>query len=162
MILTFDAQTVRNFIEASRNSSNHRATIEQSCMEEYLRDGLDPESLNDMLDGTVAGDYDPARIPEGVWLVGDLGGVYLTSNAPVDEVRAAGFDPVVYACEVDPETMGPDEVYKARKDSFGIMDGVKFIAAEHLEQALDDDVLGIDVTPDFVLIPGTISVDYAP
>ena len=96
MILTFDAQAVCNLVETSRNSSNRRATIGQSCMEEYLRDGLDPESLNDMLDGTVAGDYDPARIPEGVWLVGDPGGVYLTSNAPVDEVRATGFDSVVY------------------------------------------------------------------
>ena len=147
MILTFDAQAVRNLVEISRSSSNRRATIGQSCMKEYLRDDLDPKSLNDMLDGTIEGDYDPAKIPEGVWLIGNCG-VYVMSNAPMEEVEAAGFNPVVYAREANPETMAPVLVDRAKENSFGGDDGVEFIDSEILERALVGDFLCIDMTPE--------------
>ena len=148
MILTFDAQEVFNLIEVSRNSNNRRATIRQSCSELYLRDGLDPEARNDMLDGTIAGDYDSAKIPEGVWLVGDRNGVYLTSNAPIGEVEAAGFNSVVYVHETNPETVMPDFLIdRAKTNSFGAEDKVYFIESESLEQAMYGDILSIDITP---------------
>ena len=156
MILTFDSNAARDLLKASRDSKNRRPNMEQFYEPEFWRDDLDPAKRTQMLDdlekngypfGIEEKDVDPAKIPAGIWLVGDRG-VYLMSNAPIEEVRNAGFKHPVYAREANPGTMENHDWWVAKNASSGGDDSSDFIAAETLEKALGPDPLKIDVTQD--------------
>lgn len=82
--------------------------------------------------------------PPGFWLVGDQG-VYLMSNAEL----ADGEKPVVvYADECNPERLPFDEWYDNKQASFGGDDGVEFIEADVIRNAVaDGSPLLVDFTP---------------
>ena len=154
MILTFDANAAHDLLKASRNSKNRRPVMDQFCNPEFWRDDLDPAKRTQMLEGLEKNGYpsgieekdvDPAKIPAGIWLAGDKG-VYLMSNAPIEDVRKAGIKHVVYAREVNPETMKTHDWQIAKEASFGGDDGCDFIDEKTLEQALGNDTLKIDIT----------------
>lgn len=71
----------------------------------------------------------------GFWLVGDHG-VYLMHNANLDEGEKPA---VVYASECNPETMPFDAWWDAKIASFGGDDGVEFIAADVIRDAVATD-----------------------
>lgn len=69
---------------------------------------------------------------QGFWLVGD-DGVYLMHNG----YRADDELPmVVYATECNPKTMPFDDWWTAKRETFGGDDGVEFIEAEIVRQAI--------------------------
>jgi len=155
MILTFDGAGARALLEVSKASENRRPNFVQLCDPDLWRDDLRPDRRAELAksleeDGYPAGiseaDIDPAKLPAGLWIVGDQG-VYLMSNAPIAEVKVAGHKHVAYAREVDPETMGVDDWWEAKRRSFGGDDGADFVDAETLEQALTGETLEIDMTP---------------
>ncbi|TIV58688.1 DUF3085 domain-containing protein [Mesorhizobium sp.] len=68
--------------------------------------------------------------PAGFWLVGDQG-VYLMHNG-----KATKHKQIVYAQECNPETMPFDQWWAAKRDSFGDDDGLEFIDAGLVRDAV--------------------------
>lgn len=164
MRLTFDADLARAYLELSRKSADRRPNFSQLLDPDLWRDDMDPElrrlALADLerdgytqrVDSTLV---DPLKVPVGLWLVGDQG-VFLRSNAPIEEVDAAGHKRVAYADEVNPETMEFDDWYAAKRRSFGGDDGVDFLSEENLEVLkLGAKTLEIDISEDSfaILLP---------
>ena len=138
MHLTFDAQKAREMLEASKQASERRTVFQQSCDAEYWRDDLDAARRAELDKDpylATSKDIDPTKIPAGLWLVGDQG-VYLMSNAPFDEEAAKNNAHIAFADEVNPETMEFDDWYDNKQMIFGADDGVEFLSAEMLEEAL--------------------------
>jgi hypothetical protein len=82
----------------------------------------------------------PATKKPGLWLVGDQG-VYLVSNGqpalPGNSVNPdAPRQHVVYANEVNPDTMPFGDWWEAKRRGFGGDDGIEFIDAVHIEAVL--------------------------
>lgn len=129
----------------------------------YWRDDMDPDRRNELMksleesgypSGVREEDTDPEKIPAGIWLVGDQG-VYLMSNAPIEEVKAHRENHVAYAVEVDPTKMQFDSWWRAKGESFGSDDGCDFIDEKTLKEGLLGDTFEIDLTPSSmaILIP---------
>ncbi len=160
MPLTFNADHVRFLLEESRKSDNRRPTYGQLADPQYWRDDMDPERRKSMeaqfkkegfAGDVVLDDIDRTKIPAGLNLVGDQG-IYLMSNAEVEPENGSGFSHVCYAKEADHEKMDPDECYDAKRAIFGGDDGVEFIAADDLDDALDGEFLKIDMSPEHFAI----------
>ena len=144
-ILTFDADHVRALIEASKASTARRATFAQLAGSSDLwRDDL-PKERRELLDKQMAdegfalsareSDVDPAKVEPALWLVGDQG-VYLMSNAPIDEVKAIREDHVAYAAECDPTKLDFEEWWAVKRATFGADDGGEAIAISEFERPL--------------------------
>jgi hypothetical protein len=69
--------------------------------------------------------------PAGFWLVGDQG-VYLMHNGKATDDKQS----VVYADECNPDTMPFDQWWGAKQASFGGDDGVEFIEATVVRDAI--------------------------
>lgn len=144
-ILTFDADHVRALIEASKASTARRATFAQLAgSSELWRDDL-PKERRALLDKELAEegfalsaretDVDPAKVQPALWLVGDHG-VYLMSNAPIDEVKAIREDHVAYAAECDPTKLEFEDWWAVKRTTFGADDGGEAIEISAFEKPL--------------------------
>ena len=164
MILTFDGIAVREMLEISKASTKRQPNFEQVVDPAYWRDDLPAErrkkldaSLEDGISfEATADDVDPAKIPAGIWLVGDQG-VYIMANVDNDEViakRGEG-EHVTYAAEVNPHLL-PDEWYDAKRDSFGPDDGCMFLSAETMQGWADSGSVELlmNLTPEEIAIYG--------
>lgn len=144
-LLTFDADHVRDLIAASRASTARRATFaELATMPELWRDDMPAErrallmseiEADGMAISANEADVDPAMVEPSIWLVGDRG-IYLMSNAPIDEVKAIREDHVAYALECDPTKMDFDQWWEAKGRIYGGSDGGESVSVVALEQAL--------------------------
>ena len=160
MILNFDADAVRKLIEIAKAAETRIPILEQVVEPQYWRKDLPAERL-EMLRADAAAnggysfyatsaDVDPDLILPGLHLVGDRG-VYLMANA-----RLKGGDPqelpVVYAQEVNPETMAFDDWWEAKRRSFGGDDGIEYLPLADVEAVLSGPVLQLDCTPSATMI----------
>lgn len=143
MILTFDTAAVRALLQHAQAATTHEPTYGQLFELQYRKPGREG------VENPTRDDVDFARIPAGLYLVGDHG-VYLMSNAD----RGAGDQgrpPVAYARETNPNELEFDQWWSAKRASFGADDGVEFLdARESIEPWLErarGDTVQIDVTP---------------
>ena len=118
------------------------------------RDGQDVAT-----DGTspaawpTADDVDPAKVPPGLWLVGDSG-IDILSNGTPGPGRA-GDAHVARAKECDPAT-DPDGWHDTKDAAFGRDDGVEFLDHAFADALLATERGGLvclDVTPDRIAVP---------
>ena len=139
MKLHFDHAPVARLLAHATAAKEHLPTFEQSC---------DPAFLSD-------GKVDHARIPAGLMLVGD-DGLYLMSNGmPALSDPQGRANLVAYAREADPKT-SPEESYDIKRAAFGDDDGVEFLAADVIRNALEataGGALWLDVTPSRISAP---------
>ena len=80
MRLHFDLALVRKLLDHSKAATERSPSLDQLYEGRFRRDGKDVGLDNLGSDNfPTADDVDPARIPPGLWLVGDQG-VHLMSN----------------------------------------------------------------------------------
>ena len=139
MKLHFDHALVARLLAHATAAKEHMPTFAQSCDPAFVKDGK----------------VEHTRIPAGLMLVGD-DGLYLMSNG----MPALG-DPrgranlVAYAREADPET-SPEDSYDIKRAAFGDDDGVEFLSADGIRNALEataGGALWLDVTPSRISAP---------
>jgi hypothetical protein len=156
MQITFPKEHVRQLLEMSKSTEQPTPIFDQLVDPELWRDDIDP-SRRQMLDAELkedgfpisarAEDVDLAKLPRGLIMVGD-DGVYLMSQAPIAEVKAANIDHVAYANEINPNTLEAGECYDRKREAFGGDDGTIFLTAEVVEAGLSKGTdLIIDLTP---------------
>ena len=144
MDLTFPKARVRELLEHSKAATTRRPSFTQLYEPTLRKDGREP-GPDDLPTGD---DVDPAKIPPGLWLVGDQG-VYLMSNATMTEGQERA--DLVYAAEVDPEKLDFDTWWANKRASFGGDDGVEFLEADLIERWLEyaqGDTVHIRMTPE--------------
>ncbi|MCX8571170.1 DUF3085 domain-containing protein [Aminobacter sp. MET-1] len=90
--------------------------------------------------------------PAGFWLVGDEG-VYLLHNGVVGDQKAS----VVYAAECNPKIMCFDAWWNVKHATFGGDDGVDFIEADYIRNAV---AAGSDLI--IKMSPDSFEVIYTP
>lgn len=121
MKLTFNRAGVERLLAHAKAASEHRSTFEQ-------RPPIGP----------------------GLILVGDQG-VYLMSNGlPMLKADDGENNFVVYADQINPETMQFDDWYEAKRAAFGGDDGAEPIPAASIEHSLvsgPGHPLGMELTP---------------
>lgn len=128
MRLHFDGTTARRLLAHSVAAAARGTTMGQLFEGACRRDGLDVDPDGDRMPG--AGEADPSKVPPGLWLVGDQG-VYLMSNGtPGLRGRDGAADAAVAA-----ETRG-EGAHEAKRASFGGDDGVEFLDAAMIAEAL--------------------------
>ena len=156
MILTFDAKHALQLLALSKSTERRTPIMDQLVQPGYWRDDIEP-TRRAMLDAEVkeydialsarAEDVDHDKIEIGLILVGDQG-VYLMSQAPIEEVRGAGLSHVVYAREVDPTTLPVNEWWAAKRKSFGGDDGTLLLTEDQVKAGCGTgSTLRIDLTP---------------
>jgi hypothetical protein len=141
MKATFDSDHVQRLLDESEAANGkRRGNFVQNYDVSFLRDDvsaarrkeialeLDSDGISFAIDPET--EIDPAKIPAGLWLVGDQG-VYLMSNA------AERNEQVAYADQSNPEKMDFDEWWNAKQDIFGADDGVEFLSIEGLRRGLN-------------------------
>ncbi|MCW3782508.1 DUF3085 domain-containing protein [Defluviimonas salinarum] len=172
MRLTFDSDHLERLLDLSEASGNRRANLEQLVDPAFWREDLDPARrtlleeeirLHGLAFSAMNTDIDPGKVPAGLHLVGDHG-VYIMSNAPIEDVRAAGVDHVAYAAEANPAKVPFDDLWEIKRASFGGDDGVEFLGAEDVRAGI---VPGhpyvIDLSPTTIALPArTQDADPAP
>ena len=151
MRLHFDLAQVRQLLDHSRTATERSPSLEQLYEGRFRRDGKDAD-LNNLTAANfpTADDVDPARIPPGLWLVGDQG-VYLMSNGrPALLVDPADSRHVVaHAVEANPGA-GVDAWWDVKRAAFGGDDGVVFLTlpfAEGLLARARDGRVWVDLMP---------------
>ena len=134
MRLHFDLALVQRLLDHSKAATERKPSYDQLYAGRFRRDGKDAD-LDNLNSGNfpTAEDVDPAKIPPGLWLVGD-DGVYLMSNGqPALLVDAPDSRNVAaYAAEADPAT-GIDGCWEAKNAAFGRDDGVVFLELRFAE-----------------------------
>lgn len=128
MRLHFDLALARRLLDHSKASTERSPTYDQLYDGQFRRDGKDADLDKLSADNfPTAADVDPAKVPPGLWLVGD-NGIYLMSNGlPAlrpEQERSANV--VAYAAEADPKT-NPDGWWEVKRSAFGGDDGVVFL-----------------------------------
>ena len=145
--LTFDGEHVAELLDLSSQSTSRKTNLTQAVFSsEFWRDDLPPErrallehelhSEGGAWSATEA-DTDPAKVPAGLFLVGDHG-IYLMANIPIKDVKSSGISHVCYAREADPNTMDSETLYNAKTAIFGGDDGVEFLPAEFVLNVLNE------------------------
>jgi hypothetical protein len=137
MILDFDTAHVKALLTTSQEAEGKRhPNMAQTFNPAFWREDLSEErrvELMKFLDDDQEGgiwptedDVDPAKVPAGLWLVGDQG-IYLMSNAPFEQTKADLADKdlkhVCYAQQCDPTQKGVDDWYDVKRVAFGGDDG---------------------------------------
>jgi len=146
--LTFTVGDIRRAYEHAKNAVLHKPNMEQLFDPALHKEGvardrvggqlnLDKNGLVDVANGWPDGNnIDNAKVPAGLWLVGDQG-VYLMSNGcPGDKIKPDNDGlHVVYAEECDPKLS--DEWYENKVSIFGGDDGCEFLPLSFFEKAMD-------------------------
>lgn len=152
MRLTFDGQHVRQLLEFSLETEAPRLTFSDLVDPANLRADLPAERRLELQDEAARDghcfsarpeDIDRSRIARGVTLVGD-DGVYIMSQAPSEELVAAGIDPVCYARECNPKVHDFDEWWQVKRQTFGPDDGTETLPADALQELGDGAELHIE------------------
>ena len=151
MRLHFDEALVRRLLEHSEAATERSPTMDQTFDGRYRKDRTDV-SLGEpeLAAWPTAADVDGASLPAGCFLVGDEG-VYLMSNGLPGLLEPG--QATKHACAMSEETdraRNPDGWDEAKRAAFGGDDGVEFLAADFLRQALAMASLGrvaLDVSP---------------
>lgn len=155
MLLTFDSDAVEKMLDQTEAAEGQRrGNFEQNYNVAFLRDDLPPERRAVLLAAAEDGfsdeidpdaDIDPAKIPAGIWLVGDQG-VYIIPNTTT-------FDTVAYADQVNPKTLPFDTWWEAKRASFGPDDGCEFLPSAEIRKGLEKGgKLELDVSRDGISI----------
>ena len=159
MRLHFDATLVRRLLEHSAAAPARAPTMEQMFKGRFRRDGQDLAADALPLDAwpseaDVDSANNPAKVPAGLWLVGDEG-VYIMSNGrPALLVDTGPRHLTAPAAECDPER-DPHGWWTTKCATFGGDDGVVFLGRAFGEALLKRERHGrvcLDLTPDAVLI----------
>ena len=151
MRLHFDQALVRQLLDHSKAATERSPSLEQLYEGRFRRNGKDAD-LNNLTAANfpTADDVDPARIPPGLWLVGDEG-VYLMSNGkPALLVDPADTRHVVaHAAEANPAA-DVEVWWDVKRAAFGGDDGVVFLEltfAEGLLARARDGRVCMDLSP---------------
>lgn len=136
MKMHFDAAVVRRLLDHACAAPARAPTLEQTFDGNCRRDGrdLDVEGLP-LADWPTAADVDPAKLPIGLWLVGDQGVYLMSPGRPGLLTEGVQGHVVARAEETDP-AHEPDAWYENKRRAFGGDDGVVFIGAAFIEFAL--------------------------
>ena len=134
MRLHFDLALVQCLLDHSQAATERRPSLEQLYEDRFPRDGKDAD-----LDNLAAGnfptveDVDPAKIPPGLWLVGNQG-IYLKSNGrpPLLIDPADTRDVTAEAAETNP-AVDPGGWWEVKRAAFGDDDSVLFLELPFVE-----------------------------
>ena len=152
MRLHFDLASVQRLLTHAKDAPKHRPTFDQMCDGQFRRDGKDFDFDRSNADFPTSEDVDPAKIPAGLWLVGDRG-IYLMSNGapPLLLGDSPSSHVVAYAAECDPRN--PGDWWDVKRTAFGGDDGTVFLDAPFIEGLITRGVVEtvcLDVTPERV------------
>lgn len=155
MNMHFDAAVVRQLLDRADRAPSRAPTLEQMFEGRFRRDGrdVDVEGLA-QADWPTAADVDPARLPIGLWLVGDQGVYLMSPGRPGLLLQGSNGHVVARSEETDP-AYEPDECYENKRRAFGGDDGVVFLDAAFVETALRQESSGrsaLSITPECVAI----------
>ena len=151
MRMHFDLALVQRLLDHSLAATERSPSLEQLYDGRFRRDGKDAD-LDNLSAGSfpTADDVDPARIPPGLWLVGDQG-IYLMSNGrpsllvdPADTRHVTA-----QAAETSPAA-DPDGWWEVKRAAFGGDDGVVFLELPFVEGLIAygrDGRVCLDLTP---------------
>jgi hypothetical protein len=146
--LTFSVGDIRRAYEHAKNAVLHKPNLKQLFDPALHKDGIARDSMGKQLNLDKGGlvdiasgwpdsnNIDKAKVPAGLWLVGDLG-VYLMSNGdPADKIKpdSDGLY-VAYAEECDPKLN--DEWYENKVSIFGGDDDCEFLPLSFFDKAMD-------------------------
>lgn len=162
MDLIFEAEHVAALLSASLRSTARLPCLSQMMNPDLWRQDLDPsrirllrqelETLGVVL-SVSADDIDPSRIEPGLWLVGGEG-VYLMSNAPIEDLRAKGIQHTAYAEGCDPGLVSPGEWIRMKRATFGGDDGVEFLSSASVSAGLPKaGKYRLLITPETMILP---------
>ena len=134
MRLHFDLALVQRLLDHSKAAIERSPICDQLYEGRFRRDGKDADLDNICSDNfPTVEDVDPARIPPGLWLVGDQG-IYLMSNGrpPLLVDPADTRNVTVQAAETSPGS-DPDGWWEVKRAAFGGDDGVLFLELAFVE-----------------------------
>lgn len=160
MRITFNRAHVEKLLELSASTETPTPLLDHIVDPAYWREDISKGRLDALkAEAKAEGfafsarseDVDPNKLPRGLILVGDQG-VYLMSQAPRDEVDAAGISHVAYANEINPKTLPFDTWYDAKRQAFGGDDGTLLIPHDALKKVLahGGEVIEMELTPEQV------------
>ncbi|MGC5749721.1 DUF3085 domain-containing protein [Gluconobacter sp. NFX36] len=145
MIVTFDRALIERLLAHAEAASERRATLTQLFDKSLRKPGHGAREWGRQ------DDVDPAKIPAGLWLVGDHG-IYMMSNGlpllPSDDGQKPNL--CAYAREADP-AQNAGKAYDVKRQAFGGDDGCEFLEATLVRQALrqaSGDTLRMNITPE--------------
>lgn len=152
MRLHFELALIRRLLIHAKTAREHRPTFDQMCDGQFRRDGKTFDFDGSSADFPTSDDVDLAKVPAGLWLVGDSG-VYLMSNGtPPLLVNGSSSNHIVaYAAECDPRN--PGDWWDVKRAAFGGDDGTVFLEASFIEGLIARgraDSVCLEVTPDHV------------
>lgn len=155
MNMHFDAAVVRQLLAYAHAAPTRAPTLEQTFEGRCRRDGrdVDAEGLA-LADWPTAADADPARLPIGLWLVGDQGVYLMSPGRPGLLLQGSNGHVIARSEETDP-AYEPDEWYENKRLAFGGDNGVVFLDAAIVETALRQQSSGrlaLSLTPECVAI----------
>lgn len=161
MIVTFDAKRVATLLELAKNAKVRKASYAQTSDPSLWRDDLDPELRKKMLEEIHENGYsfkaghehvDPAKIPAGLWLVGDEG-IYLMPNCDLPQELINAGEHIAMARETDAKILGSqEEAHMAKLSIYGGDDGVDFLPAAGIAPYLQGEILELDITPEGIML----------
>ena len=155
MHLTFNPDHVAALLRTSVSARRRVPCLSQMVIRENWRDDLSRERLT-MLQAEIERHGYALSIRRDeicLWIAGDRG-VYLTSNAPLEDLRASGVRIVAYAEEADPERVSRKDWVEVKHASFGPHDGIEFLAAEFVSAGLvSGEPYRIFMTPEQLILP---------
>ncbi|MBW3243660.1 DUF3085 domain-containing protein [Epibacterium sp. DP7N7-1] len=162
MHLTFNPDHVAALLKTSIQARNRIPCLSQMVVRENWRDDLSEErkaALQAEIDqygyalSIQRDEVCPNKIGPGLWIAGDRG-VYLTSNAPLEDLRSAGVRIVAYAAEADPERVARGDWVHVKHASFGPHDGIEFLTAASVTAGLvSGKPYRIFMTPEQLILP---------
>ncbi len=128
MRLHFDQALVRQLLDHSKVATERSPSYDQLYEGRFRRDGQDADLDNLGSDNfPTIDDVDPAKVPAGLWLVGDHG-IYLMSNGrPPLLVDPADTRHVVAYADEAAAAKGIDSWWEMKRAAFGGDDGVVFL-----------------------------------
>ena len=153
MKMHFAAPDVRTLLAHSEAAAERAPTMEQLFEGKLRHDGkdIDPAGLKPE-DWPVQADVDPAKVPAGLWLVGDQGVYFLSNGRPRLPPSPGASGNAVARSEETDSARNPDSWYDAKVAAFGD-DGVVFLAAAFVRAMLergDDARCCLTLTPNAV------------
>ena len=150
MKMHFDAATVMRLLTHARTAPTRAPTMEQTFDGTCRHDGNDVDvAVAAKGRWPTADDVDPAKLPVGLWLVGDQGVYLMSPGRPALCEEGASGNLVARSEETDPR-FAPDRWYDNKVTAFGGDDGVVFLSAEFIERALQlvrEERFALTVTP---------------
>ncbi|AAW59598.1 hypothetical protein GOX2532 (plasmid) [Gluconobacter oxydans 621H] len=145
MIVTFDRALIERLLAHAEAASERRATLTQLFDKSLRKPGHGAREWG------RPEDIDPAKIPAGLWLIGDHG-IYMMSNGlpllPSDDGQKPNL--CAYAREADP-AQNAGRAHDVKRQAFGGDDGCEFLEAALVRRALSKvsgDTLRLNITPE--------------